>query len=185
MQDAVERYSAVFGSLETALERSLEGFEAQQFRKRVTALTNAGLEREFAVEAAAMPLRPVGVELQMLISGTSTSAEEALGAYMKLGDTLKLDRLRHDALNGVDTASYWERLATRRLVEDLRRHQAQATADALVAGGVDTWLKERDGDRRALVQQLNALSSANASFAQFTLAADAVRGFMSGSEKGD
>ena len=185
VQDAVERYSAVFGSLETALESSLEGFEAQQFRKRVTALTNAGLEREFAVEAAAMPLRPVGVELQMLISGTSTSAEEALGAYMKLGDTLKLDRLRHDALNGVDTASYWERLATRRLVEDLRRHQAQATADALVAGGIDTWLKERDGDRRALVQQLNTLSSANASFAQFTLAADAVRSFMSGSEKGD
>ena len=102
---------------------------------------------------------------------------------MKLGDTLRLDRLRHDALNGLDNANYWERLATRRLIEDLRRHQAQATAEALSAGDVDQWLRERDSERKALVQQLHTLSSANASFAQFTLAADAVRSFMAGSAR--
>ena len=100
-----------------------------------------------------MPLRPVGVELQMLIEGAGTSPAAALSAYMKLGDTLRLDRLRHDALNGLDNANYWERLATRRLIEDLRRHQAQATAEALNAGDVDQWLRERDSERKALVQQ--------------------------------
>ena len=180
---AIDRYASIFGKIDHDLESSLEGFEAQQFRKRVTALANAGIEKPLAMRAASMPLRPVGVELQMLIEGAGTSPAAALSAYMKLGDTLRLDRLRHDALNGLDNANYWERLATRRLIEDLRRHQAQATAEALNAGDVDQWLRERDSERKALVQQLHTLSSANASFAQFTLAADAVRSFMAGSAR--
>jgi len=132
-----------------------------------------------------MPLRPAGVELYALANGPDISIEEALTTYFKLGEALRLDRLRHDALSGMEGANYWERLATRRLIEDIRRHQAQATAMALNEGGLDSWLREHDSEKRALVSQLSTLSSANANFAQFTLAADAVRGFMSDAAKQD
>lgn len=185
VEETVERYRSAFASLDETLESSLEGFEATQARKRATALANAGLDKAFANRAALMPLRPAAVELHTLASGPDTSIDEALTTYFKLGEALRLDRLRHDALSGMEGANYWERLATRRLIEDIRRHQAQATAMALNEGGLDSWLREHESEKRALVSQLSTLSSANANFAQFTLAADAVRGFMSDAAKQD
>ena len=78
----------------------------------------------------------------------------------------------------MEATSYWERLATRRLIEDVRQQQADAAAKALASGDPDKWLAEREEDRKELMQQLNMLSTTRASFAQFTLAADAVRSFM-------
>ena len=181
VKEALERFAPAFKAMDSELEPDLTGFEAQQMRKRVTALTNAGLDEDLARRAALLPLRPLGVELQVLTANHDASATEALQAYVKMGDVLRLDRLRHEALANIDDSDYWERLATRRLIEDLRRHQAHAAGEALASGDVGKWLSERETERKALIQQLNTLSSARANFAQFTLAADAVRTFMAGS----
>ncbi|WP_084421249.1 NAD-glutamate dehydrogenase [Henriciella litoralis] len=178
--DAVESFRPFFETLDKSLAEALSGFEATQYRKRVNTLSNAGINDDLAARAALMPLLPMGVDLRSLASDADAKTEAALDAYLRMGETLRLDRLRHEAARDIDNASYWERLATRRLVEDLRRHQAHASAEALQSGDVSDWLSAREAERRALIKQLNALSSAKANFAQFTLAADAVRSFMSG-----
>ena len=180
VEATLERFGPAFEAMDDHLDDALGGFEAQQLRKRMTSLSNAGLDESLARRAALLPLRPLGVELQVLTASHEVTPAEALRAYVKMGDVLRLDRLRHDALSNIDDSDYWERLATRRLIEDLRRHQAHAAGEALASGDVAAWLSEREGERRALIQQLNTLSSARANFAQFTLAADAVRTFMAG-----
>jgi glutamate dehydrogenase len=184
VRDGVERYEASFEALNEELEADLTGFEAQQLRKRVTSLGNAGLDEDFARRAALLPLRPIGIEVQVLTSAHDTRPIDALRAYLRMGDVLRLDRLRHEALSNMDGSDYWERLATRRLLEDLRRHQAHAAGEALASGDILEWLGKREADRRALIKQLNTLSSAKANFAQFTLAADAVRTFMADTSQG-
>ncbi|WP_300380500.1 NAD-glutamate dehydrogenase [Henriciella sp.] len=178
LAEAVEHFRPAYETLDKLLTDAVSGFEATQFRKRKESLQQAGMGNKLAERGALMPLLPIGVELQMLAATEGTSPAEALETYLKLGEVLKLDRLRFDALRSIETATYWERLATRRLVEDLRRQQGDAAARALTSGDVSKWLSEHEPERKALVQQLNTLSSAKASFAQFTLAADAVRGFM-------
>ncbi len=180
LEEAVKRFTPAFKALDKHLEDALSGFEAQQYRKRITAISNNGISDKLASRAALMPLLPIGIDIETLSSASGVKPAEALDTYLKLGDVLRLDRLRFEAGRNLDEASYWERLATRRLIEDLRRHQADAAAEALSAGDPQAWLSGRDMSRKALLQQLNQLSSARANFAQFTLAADAVRGFMAG-----
>ena len=181
--DAVARFEPAFTALDDTLAERLIGFEASQLRKRTDSFENAGIDQTLARRAALMPLLPIGVALQSLSAETGVEPGEALGAYLKIGDALRLDRVRLDAERSMENASYWERLATRRLIEDLRRQQAEAAARALKSGDPDTWLGQCEDQRKTLTQQLNMLSSAKASFAQFTLAADAVRNFMDVSAK--
>ncbi|WP_084395786.1 NAD-glutamate dehydrogenase [Henriciella aquimarina] len=178
--EAVKRFEPAFKTLDKQLGKALNGFEATQLRKRTESLAQSGIASKLADRAALMPLLPIGVDLQTLAERSKQPADEALAIYLKLGETLRLDRLRSDASRSIDDATYWERLATRRLIEDLRRHQADAAADALATGDPQAWLASRESERKALIQQLNTLSSSKANFAQFTLAADAVRSFMTG-----
>ncbi|MEM5516156.1 NAD-glutamate dehydrogenase [Henriciella sp. AS95] len=178
VQDAVDTYAPAFEILGQKLADTLGGFELSQLRRRTQSLINAGAPEDLAARAALMPLLPIGVDLASICASTGVDLEDAFSAYLKIGEALRLDRLRAEASRNLDDASYWERLATRRLIEDLRRHQADAASQALSSGEPDSWLSEREGNRKQLVQQLNALSSSKANFAQFTLAADAVRNFM-------
>ena len=181
VREAVDTYLPAFDILGAKLADTLCGFELAQLRRRMQTLSNASVPEELATRAALMPVLPIAIDIAAICTSTGASLDDAFATYLKLGDALRLDRLRAEAARNLDEASYWERLATRRLIEDLRRHQAEAAAQALGAENVDAWLGARDESRKLLIQQLNALSSSKATFAQFTLAADAVRGFMSGS----
>ena len=178
--ETVKRYEPTFKLLMKALPESLDGFEAKQASQRQSTLGKAGISETLARRAALMPLLSIGVDLQEVSETTGESPEEALKAYLMLGETLGLDRLRNAASQTLNDATYWERLATRRLIEDLRRHQAEAAAQALGSGKVETWLSERSAARKTLSEQLAMLTTGKANFAQFTIAADAVRNFMDG-----
>ena len=178
--DAVERYEPTFKLLAKALPDMLDGFEARQLSQRESALTKAGISKTLAQRAALMPLVSIGVDLQSVSETTGEKPQEALRAYLMLGEALGLDRLRNAASQTLGDATYWERLATRRLIEDLRRHQADAAVQALSSGKVENWLSEREAARKTLANQLSMLTSGKANFAQFTIAADAVRNFMDG-----
>ena len=176
--DGVARFEAAFAVLDRDLSETLSGFEAAQLRKRRDRLDQAGIGADLAARAAVMPLLTIGIDLQSLSARSELAPGGVLSAYLKIGEALRLDRLRYDASRNIEAASYWERLATRRLIEDLRQQQAEAAASALDSGNPDDWLAVRQDERKELMQQLNMLSSTRASFAQFTLAADAVRSFM-------
>ena len=178
--DAVDRFGGAFEALDKHLADQLSGFEASQLLKRDNRLDQEGIGAQLADRAALMPLLPIGIDLQTLAARSKKAPVDVLGPYLKIGEALRLDRLRHDASRNMEATSYWERLATRRLIEDVRQQQAEAAASALASGDPDRWLADREEDRKDLMQQLNMLSTTRASFAQFTLAADAVRSFMSG-----
>ena len=178
ISEAIERYQPAFELLDQKLADAVSGYEAALLRRRVATLSSSGIGDDLAARGALMPLLPMGIDLMTISERSKADLDTALTGYLRLGETLRLDRLRAEAGRHVDDASYWERLATRRLIEDLRRHQADATAQILSAGEIDAWLSQSEAPRKRLLQQLSVLSSAKANFAQFTLAADAVRGFM-------
>jgi glutamate dehydrogenase len=110
---------------------------------------------------------------------TKTKVPEAGAAFYAIGDALRLDRLRASAREGLAEAPYWDRVAGRRLIAELVRLQASATADALGQGGTETWLEARTDARKSLLAQLAALGKDRSwSFAKFALSTDAVRQFM-------
>ena len=105
--------------------------------------------------------------------------EQVADAYFEIGDTLRLERLRVAAAEAITEAGYWDRVATRRLIDDLRTQQINATRTAFQEGGVAQWLARRESHRAELNLRLQQLSAGHGwSFSRFTLAADAVRRFM-------
>tara|TARA_B100000378_G_C17811044_1_gene330840 strand:- start:180 stop:566 length:387 start_codon:yes stop_codon:yes gene_type:complete len=104
---------------------------------------------------------------------------EAGKAFYMVGDQLRIDRLRAMARDNLLHADYWDRVAGRRLLNELVRMQADATEKALSENGAQAWLDERDGARRALLEELHTLGKdRNWAFARFVLAVDALRQFM-------
>ena len=104
---------------------------------------------------------------------------EAGKAFCTIGDQLRIDRLRATARDNLLNADYWDRVAGRRLLNELVRMQADATEKALSGNGAEAWLAARNDARLALLSELHTLGKdRNWAFARFVLAADALRQFM-------
>jgi glutamate dehydrogenase len=87
--------------------------------------------------------------------------------------------LRATARDNLLNADYWDRVAGRRLLNELVRMQADATEKALSGNGAEAWLSARNEARLALLSELHTLGKdRNWAFARFVLAADALRQFM-------
>ena len=129
--------------------------------------------------AAAMGYFAQGLLVVDLAGKTGGSVEEAGKAFYTIGDQLRIDRLRAMARDNLLHADYWDRVAGRRLLNELVRMQADATQKALAGDGVEAWLSERNEARKALLAELHTLGKdRNWAFARFALAADALRQFM-------
>ena len=116
--------------------------------------------------------------MHRLSNDSPAAPSEVTQAYIAIGDTLSLDRLRAAAEQAISDMPYWDRLATRGLTRELEGLQAEATKLSLKAESVDVWSRLHDGPRRELLQDLKKYTGSQPSFAQFALAADAVRKFV-------
>jgi glutamate dehydrogenase len=138
-----------------------------------------GAPEALARWTAAMSHFSQGLVVIDLANSASVDVSKAGSAFYAIGDSLRLDRLRASAREGLARAGYWDRVAGRRLASELVRLQASAAQEAIGSGGVDAWLGERTDARRHLVATLGTLTKGKDwSFAKFTLSTDAVRQFM-------
>jgi len=148
------------------------------FKRRINHLAREGVPAELAEAVAATRLLADSPLITQLAAKSGKDAQAATAAYLQVGDVLSLDRLRAAATSAIADMPHWDRLATRGLIRELEHLQADTSQLALASGDPGSWLSQHGNARATLLQDLKTYTGSKPSFAQFALAADAMRKFM-------
>lgn len=167
-----------YTALTETIPNSLSSFETTRYNKAVKQHSKQDTPADLAdaiVRANWLVRTPLINEIS---AQQDASTADVCTAFHTVGEGLSLDRLAHAAREALPSMPYWDRLATRRLIKDLETQQADATRKALNADGAEAWLSSHNDARKQLVSNIKTYTSTKPTFAQFALAADAVRNFM-------
>ncbi len=177
--DLISRYEDPVNRFKASLRETASSHAAARIERRARALMASKVPEPLARWCGAIGYFAQGLALVPVAEETCRPMNDVANAYFTIGDQLRLDRLRVSAEEAITEADYWDRVATRRLIDDLLAQQIEATRSALHVGGPQDWLEQRETHRAELTHRLQQLSSGHGwSFSRFTLAADAVRRFM-------
>jgi glutamate dehydrogenase len=136
---------------------------------------------DVAEDVGVLPLLGAAPEIVLLAETEKVAVDFAAHSYFAMGSLIGLDRLR--ALAGeIASADHWDRLALRRIVDDLYMAQRLLTAEALQrmhpesgqrdgAAAVRSWAKLRQDDVEQISNFLAQLERAGEpSIAKLSLA---------------
>jgi glutamate dehydrogenase len=190
VQALVDGYGPGTARLKKVISEIISPVERDQAEGQVKRLTDAGAPEALAREVAYLQPLTLAVDLVDLAGASSWSLENAARLYHQVGHAFAFDRLR--AAAGAFTAGdSFERMAVRRLVEDLLAEQAALTRAIMGFAGSDqagdsaeaaqkaigSWAALRretaDAARRA-IEDIEA-ASGGWSFAKLTIANAALR----------
>ena len=177
-----ERWQAVYGAGFAALKGRFSGLvsplEAEAAETRIATLQKAGVPLDVAEDVAVLPLLGAVPEIVLLAQTRGVSATDAARVYFAMGALVGLDRLR--ALAGrIVTTDHWDRLALRRIIDDLYSAQRLLAGDALLRAahlpqGTDAtaaWAKLRSQEIERTASFLSELAEGgDASIAKLALA---------------
>jgi glutamate dehydrogenase len=164
-------------------------YERQDTLDRIAELEKAGVPHALADEIGALPLFGTAPEIAQIANNKGLSVDLVAGVYFTIGAEVGIDRLRglSRRIVGVE---HWDRLAIRRLNDDLFSAQRSLTNDALsLLGKSDVqgapadgpavakqWVKAHEGALSRAKAFLGALESAGElSIAKLTLANSQIR----------
>ena len=167
------------GEIRKGLDAMLTAYPAQRNRKASQDLVKAGAPDAIAREAAELEDVALGLSIVDLSRRSAKPVRESGDAFYRIGEALRIDRLIATAHEGLESTPYWDRIAGRRLINEMLRIQTDAAAAALKTGSADAWLAAQGARHKALIAELSELEREPVwSFAKFALSADALRGFM-------
>ncbi len=165
-----------------AKDAKLGTFEKSRFNKLVRMLAKDAVPENLAAAIAIAQPASEAPLISEIANDTGIDPDTVITVYLSVGGALALNRLRASAEIAIPSMPYWDRLATRRLIRELRSQQANATKLALQAKSHSTWLQDHKTACSTLVSDIKLYTSNNPNFAQFALAADSVRSFMQSAE---
>jgi glutamate dehydrogenase len=181
LSETVAMYRGAAEKLRGTFSTVVSPYEKQDTEARIAELEAAGAPHDVADDAGALPLMAALPEIALLANQNGLDLDLVAGAYFAMGAAVGIDRLRGLA-GRIAAAEHWDRLAIRRINDDLYAGQRALTASALqanahgegrAAGGdaVRLWT-EAHGDALARAKSfLAALESAGElSVAKLTLA---------------
>jgi glutamate dehydrogenase len=119
----VEALRGTFASL-------VSPFEAQITEARIENLKAAGVPPDVADDVAVLPLMSGAPEIALLAHMRGLNIDFVAGAYFGIGAAVGIDRVRLLA-HRIPAVEHWDRLAIRRIVDDLFAGQRALAADAL------------------------------------------------------
>jgi glutamate dehydrogenase len=129
----IARYQAPVAELTRAVTRIATGFTEKAFRHDSEKLTGNGVPDQTASAIACLePLIPA-CDIVDVAHDLKVPVEVAAAAHGALGEVLGLERLFAGAVH-LTSDDHWERLAIRRIVEDLAEEQAKLARAALRSG---------------------------------------------------
>jgi glutamate dehydrogenase len=108
-------------------------YEAHDTEQRIAELTAGGVPHAVAEDAAVLPLVAGLPEIALLADRHGQPLDLVAGAYFAMGAAVGIDRLRGLAAR-ITAGEHWDRLAIRRLIDDLYAGQRALTVSALNAG---------------------------------------------------
>ncbi len=132
-REGVEAMCGTFATL-------VSPYEARDTEARIAGMLDAGVPLDVAEDVAVLPLLAGAPEIVMLAEMRELPIDLVAGTYFAMGATVGLDRLRGLAAR-ISGGEHWDRLAVRRIVDDLYAGQRGLTADALSGVALP------DGDR--------------------------------------
>ncbi len=135
--DTVSRYRDGVNTLRGSFSSLVSPYEGQNTERRITELREAGVPLDIAEDVAVLPLLAGAPEIVLLAEARALPIDLVAGAYFAMGATLGLDRLRGLA-NRITGYEHWDRLAIRRIVDDLFSGQRVLAADALTGLNLTT-----------------------------------------------
>lgn len=174
----IARLSPTAAQVSKALPDALSNYESGHHSKKIKSTVKHGIDKALASKVHTAIYLSVTAQVTALAEESKSKPADVYAAYQTIGDALGLDRMRGAAYSALRKMPYWDRLATRRLLLELQGLQLDVVRQALSAGGTEKWLGQTAATRRALVNDMRAYTANASAFAQFALAADAVRQFM-------
>ncbi len=175
---AVEATRASLDEFKRVMSEVQSPFPASRIEREARGFEARGAPSVLAEWAGAIGYFAQGLAVTAIAVNQRVGVRSSAEAFYRIGDALRLDRLRASAREGLKSAPYWDRVAGRRLIAELVRLQAAVTEEAIAAGGAGAWIAARLPAQRDLFETLGTLGRGRPwSFAKFALAADAVRQF--------
>jgi glutamate dehydrogenase len=129
-----ERFLEATQMLSNALPGVLEGDDAETFRRRLGALSEAGVPASLARRVASMQTVLSVFDIVEDAAATDRPQREVTEIYFALGSRLGLNWLR-DRILDLPRADRWQALARAALRDDLFLLHRTLTRDALMSGG--------------------------------------------------
>ncbi len=130
LADTVALYRGGVEALRGRFSGLISDYEAQAAEARIAAFQAAGAPLDVAEDVAVLPLLGSAPEIALLAHQRQLPIDLVAGAYFAVGETVGLDRLRGLAAR-INSPEHWDRLAIRRIVDDLFAGQRALTAKAL------------------------------------------------------
>jgi glutamate dehydrogenase len=178
MNETVRAYGAGFAALKGRFSTLVSPLEAGAAETRIAALQKAGVPLDVAEDVAVLPLLGAVPEIVLLAQTRGVSAADAARVYFAMGALVGLDRLRALA-SRIVTADHWDRLALRRIIDDLYSAQRLLAGDALLrvanlpvgTNATEAWAKLRAQEIERTASFLSELAEGgDASIAKLALA---------------
>ena len=187
--DAIKPYALGVEKLRGTFSTLVSDAEGNAIRATIAELRAAGVPDELADDIGALAAIGATPDIARLSSATGKPLDMVAGAYFAASRTIGVDRLRL-AAERMNLPEHWDRLAVRRLIDDLFVHQRELALRALKtapgngdrasgSAAVASWAKEHHEqvDRVAtLVSELER--SGTFTVARLTLAAGQIRDLL-------
>ncbi len=130
LAETAARYRSGVDTLRGTFSTLVSAYDAASTEARIAELQEAGTPLDLAEDIAALPLLGAAPEIIQLAHARDLDIDLVAGAYFAVGETVGLDRLRGLALR-IAAAEHWDRLAIRRIVDDLFAGQRALAAQVL------------------------------------------------------
>jgi glutamate dehydrogenase len=155
LAETVERYRSGIDALQGTFSTLVSAYEAHDTESRIAELEEAGVPKDLAEDVAVLPLLSASPEIVQLAHNRGFDIDLVAGAYFAIGESVGIDRLRGLA-SRIVAGEHWDRLAIRRIVDDLFAGQRALTTDALSA------IKDGKGSRADGAKAVAAWAERNA-----------------------
>jgi glutamate dehydrogenase len=165
----IAQYQGGIQGLCSSIGDFISPYEQERITRRIARFEDDGAPADLARDIAM--LRPMISATDVLdISGKENWPVESVAAlYHAFGDQFRFDRLR-GAAGGLDTDQRWDRLAVRRLIEDLYSAQRGLTSSAIHHAAKNGNTPKTSGANREWAQALvHAWKDANGALAIKTM----------------
>ena len=130
LAETIARHRAGVDALRGTFASLVSPYEAHDTEARIQELQKAGAPLEVAEDVAVLPLLGAAPEIAQLAFNRSLDIDLVAGAYFAIGAIVGLDRIRGLA-SRISSTEHWDRLAIRRIVDDLFAGQRALTAQVL------------------------------------------------------
>ncbi|MBI1328702.1 MAG: NAD-glutamate dehydrogenase [Alphaproteobacteria bacterium] len=151
LSETVKRYRQGVDLLRGTFASLVSPYEAHDTEARINAYRDAGAPLDVAEDVAVLPLLGAAPEIVHLAHARSLDIDLVAGAYFELGEIIGIDRLRGLSAR-IAASEHWDRLAIRRIADDLFAGQRALAQNALAGFENDKTDRSRDDGMEAARQ---------------------------------